>query len=159
MDRTVAGQKRPLVKRNVLTGWTPIIEAAMTGEPMKFLLRLEAGDSVSEVGTIDGANSLHGAVHSCSLEIAKLCLDFGLDATEPDAAGQSPLEIAVSKNDKRMVNLLLNSDPSPTKEWVATIEDAAMEMEMASLVEKHLKVRRDAAVLASAQEARSRLGF
>ena len=159
MDRRVPGQKRAFVKRNVLTGWTPLLEAAMKGDPMAFLTCLEAGDAISEVGTIDGATALHGAVHSCSLEIAKLCLDFGADATVEDGSGESPLGIAVTKNDLRMVSLLLASDPTPTKDWVSTVEDASMDKSMADLVQKFLKVRSDAAVIASAQAARARLGF
>lgn len=126
---------------------------------MAFLTCLEAGATISEVGTIDGATALHGAVHSCSLEIAKLCLDFGADATVEDGSGESPLGIAVTKNDLRMVSLLLASDPTPTKDWVSTVEDAPMEKSMADLVQKFLKVRSDAAVIASAQAARARLGF
>lgn len=98
-----------------VTGFTPLIEAAVRGDPALVALLLDSGSEVDGFSR-DGWSALHAAARMGNYDVVRLLLERGADPLAATGDGATPLEVALSgrRVDPRIVTLLEAQGGGPT---------------------------------------------
>lgn len=97
--------------RNLLESVTNLFTAVKVGNYLKVAGIIEKEKSIINAKEDGGSSSLHWAVHNGHGSIVRLLLENGADAFQVTNKGNTPLHIAASKNNKKMVEILLKYVP------------------------------------------------
>ena len=100
-------------QRNEL-GWTPLMDACMTGDLEGAQAQLESGASIDARDTL-GFTPLHQACRLCNFEVAEFLIAQGSPVDVIDTIGWTPLHIAAGMGALPIVELLLENGADPDR--------------------------------------------
>ena len=95
------------INSNPKHGVTPLISAVKKNNIEIAKMLIENGADVNAVGGSEKKTAIFFAVSDDNVEMAKMLISKGADLNVTDAYYQTPLNIAVEKGNKKMINLLL----------------------------------------------------
>lgn len=85
---------------------TPLHVAAGGGHDDYVVLFLEKGSNINIRGDDDGYTALHYAARYGHIKCVQLLLNYGADVDILDADGNSPLDLAIKYNHKKVTNAI-----------------------------------------------------
>ncbi len=88
------------------TGVTPLHRAVFNGQTAAAQYLIQAGADIRSKGSADGYTPLHLAALGSSKDAALVLLEAGVDVNEHSSSGVTALQIAESRRDKELVQLL-----------------------------------------------------
>lgn len=95
------------INSNPKHGVTPLISAVKKNNIEIAKMLIEKGADVNAVGGSEKKTAIFFAVSDDNVEMVKMLISKGADLNVTDAYYQTPLNIAVEKGNKKMINLLL----------------------------------------------------
>ncbi|MDD3065529.1 MAG: ankyrin repeat domain-containing protein [Endomicrobiaceae bacterium] len=95
------------INSNPKHGVTPLISAVKKNNIEIAKMLIENGADVNAVGGSEKKTAIFFAVSDDNVEMAKMLISKGANLNVTDAYHETPLNIAVEKGNKKMINLLL----------------------------------------------------
>ncbi|GAB1401676.1 hypothetical protein MASR1M68_05870 [Elusimicrobiota bacterium] len=95
------------INSNPKHGATPLISAVKKNNIEIAKMLIEKGADVNAVGGSEKKTAIFFAVSDDNVEMAKMLISKGADLNVTDDYYRTPLNIAVEKGNKKMINLLL----------------------------------------------------